>query len=495
MPFTAPVATTTALYLPVSSDNKNGLKGYNHDRQSQLSYHTKHTGKDIFAPSGVVVGPKVKGQKLSFTSRALVADVVHGISGYVFGFLGYPSFVTRGAYTGTVLMTSPNFGLISGLNPYGNGKVLFVNLPLGYLKSLGTDGMPMHGFLRYFGGNILNMPRHSNHPNGQGGLVLNWHMDSAEALPGMQTLKNAGVWGKGPYSIDFTAGPDTVAFGDGLGLNVPGNLLTQSWIKYFDSLGHNVGSHGGWIHDYYGLNVSETNQAGFEQYLVLNKQAMEAVLLHPINEYSAPEGNNPKWAVTWQEQNGILGYYFGGHTGLSATRSWREGQLMNPGIWAFPVTPFGKYATFEEFQQFGISATDVAAWYKSLVDFNLKNNTSRLVYAHPPGASLPQYLPVLKGLLHYVKQTGATWYTMPVLAQFNKDRLLVTWAETDLTGGVKRFEAIHPVSLAKQTWLLPKTGFYKPKIMSGYGYVNEDINNWLVIAGSGTSLIFTAAPY
>lgn len=40
---------------------------------------------------------------------------IEGISGYVYGFLIYPSFVTQGTYTGSALITSPNFGLVAGL--------------------------------------------------------------------------------------------------------------------------------------------------------------------------------------------------------------------------------------------------------------------------------------------------------------------------------------------------------------------------------------------
>lgn len=171
--------------------------------------------------------------------------------------------------------------------------------------------------------------------------MLNWHVDAAEALDPMAQLEKQGVWKEGPFSIHFTAGPDTIAFGDGLGLNVPGNPLTQKWIRYFDDKGHQVGSHGGWIHDYFGLNANETNQAEFEKYLIWNKEAIEKVLGHPVIEYSATEGNNLKWAVNWLEQNGFVGYYFTGHTGMGLTRTYREGQLMNPGLWAFPVTPLG----------------------------------------------------------------------------------------------------------------------------------------------------------
>ncbi|MGB8918709.1 MAG: hypothetical protein WCC89_17775, partial [Candidatus Sulfotelmatobacter sp.] len=69
---------------------------------------------------------------------------------YKYGDLQYPSFVTSGNYTGEVLFHSSN-GLVAGENSYKKGSVLFVNLPLGYLKG-NTDGLLLHAFLKYFAG-------------------------------------------------------------------------------------------------------------------------------------------------------------------------------------------------------------------------------------------------------------------------------------------------------------------------------------------------------
>lgn len=69
-----------------------------------------------------------------------------------------------------------------------------------------------------------------------------------------------------------------------------------------------------------------------------------------LREYSPPVGNNPVWAMDWREQHGVVAAYFAGHTGMGPTRQHRDGQLRNADMWVFPVTPFGWYATFEEFQ-------------------------------------------------------------------------------------------------------------------------------------------------
>lgn len=524
MPFPGTALTTMnvaaqPLYLPSNATDVGGLKGHDHNRYHKRKHEGKHLDSDKQKSSKAISGPKGKGGKYN-PAPITPTDEIQAVTGYVYGFLDYPSYVTRGAYTGEILLTSPDFGLVAGVNTYGRGKVLFVNLPLSHLKGQ-TDGMLMHGFLEYFGNQLLHMPRLANHPNGRGGLVLNWHIDSAEALEPMQQLEKQKVWNDGPYSIDFTAGPDTITFGDGLGLNVPENLLTQKWIRYFDKKGHEVGSHGGWIHDYFGRNASETNQAEFEKYLVWNKEAIEAVLGHPVIEYSATEGNNPKWAVNWLEQNDVVGYYFTGHTGMGPTRTYRDGQLMNPGLWAFPVTPYGKQATFEEFSENGISSAEATLWLTKLVDFSVQNHTSRLIYFHPPGAV--EYPEVVSALLKHARQYAQPrqndddeeddderddhnknknknkkfkgksfeWYTMANLAQFNTQRMQVSWQIKSLANGKILFNASHPVSLAKQTWLLPKVAFSKPKVTKGKANINEDSENWLISAKSGTMLKFT----
>ncbi|WP_175743152.1 polysaccharide deacetylase family protein [Burkholderia ambifaria] len=512
---TASIASTGSttdqqLFLQPSPSNAGGLAGYNH--QAHFTYQMNN-GRMTGVPLNlgrVWKGGKVKSGSYSPTSTKLssvngatslvtaspsvTTDVLEGISGYVYGFLSYPSYVTQGTYTGTTLLTSPNFGLVAGYQPYGNGGVMFVNLPLAYLDGQ-TDGMPIHGFLRYFTTNIVPMPHLSLQPRAQAGMVLNWHFCAADQIQPAQYLKNYGVWNSGPYSIVVTAGPDDVTIGDGLGINLTNNTPAKQLMSFLLKRGHKIGSHGGWAHDYWGGNASETNASTFTQYLVLNHNAVQSVTGKPDVEWAAPEGNTPTWVVNWLEANGYSGYYFTGHTGNAQTRAYRNGSLLNPGVWAFPVMPFGKYATFEEFQQFAVPTTDVQNWYQSLMDFVVANRTSRLIYMHPLGASW--YPTVVTTMLGYATSLAATgqfkWFTMDQLTQFDRRRLLVNWTATD-TGTGWTFSATHPTSLQDMTWLLPKSTYQMPSVQSGSAtVVITDPNNWLVIAGTGKSLSFTSA--
>ena len=67
--------------------------------------------------------------------------------------------------------------LAAGVRDFGQGRLLFVNLPLGYLK-VRTDGLLMHGMLRYFATELIGLPTLSAVPEGVGGMTLNWHCDA-----------------------------------------------------------------------------------------------------------------------------------------------------------------------------------------------------------------------------------------------------------------------------------------------------------------------------
>jgi len=69
----------------------------------------------------------------------------------------YAHFVTGTEYRASPLLVGTDGGLIAGYHRYGKGCVLFVNLPLGYLK-VRSDGMFLHAFLRYFVRHIVTLP-------------------------------------------------------------------------------------------------------------------------------------------------------------------------------------------------------------------------------------------------------------------------------------------------------------------------------------------------
>ena len=521
------ISEQSALYLPVSPQDPGGVRGFDPQQYAALRYASSASASARLRAGSVAIDPgqAIRAQPVrtgpdplsarQMLSAAAAADPTEAYSGYLLGPLIYPSYVTQGDFGALpgqrVLARSLQFGLVAGGNPVERGRALFVNLPLTYLKER-TDALMMHGFLHYFAHHMLGMAHLSSMPNGVAGMTLDWHLDSLDAQAPTNNLIKLNVFNdpQALFSIEMTAGPDAVIPGDRRGWNLPGNKRAQQFLKSFQATGHSVGSHGGWIHDYYGINASETNallstgkacvntrtqEDNYLQCLVMNRQAVDGVTGKASRSYSAPEGNNPRWAMDWLERQGVVATYFGGHTGLGPTRHYRDGRLLNPSLWVFPVTPAGLYATFEEFQDYGVPKTDISRWYRELIDFSVTNNTSRMVYAHPPGAWL--WNDVLRDMLAYAKAQGPqfAWYTMPRLADFMTRRLAVKWSQsTDPASGQTVFSATHPAGLQEMVWRLPKARYPNaPVVLSGSATVDtSDPAFWRVRATGGTQLSFRA---
>ena len=410
---------------------------------------------------------------------------------YKFGGLEYPSFVTQGQYAGTTLLHSGD-AVVAGYRTQGRGQVMFVNIPLGYLKGH-TDGLLLHGFLRLFARRLVELPRLASVPNGVGGLILNWHIDSNAAIAPLKEMSSWDIMQQGPYSIHITAGPDMVTFGDRRGLDLANNADVQNWIHTWGKQGHALGSHGGWMHNYFGENVAENNEAEFQKYLQMNIQEVQKQSGTPVTEYSAPDGNHPKWVTRWLEEHGVNAYYFTGNTGMGPTQGYRDGERSGENAWAFPILHFGKAAGFEEMSLLNYDPARVEQWLLDVTDFTAEERVARLVYFHPPG--ILAYKPVVQDWLAHTAELSARgsfrWYTMSGLAAFLNDRKKIAWQTTE-SGDAVRIQAEHASSLAQQTWILAKRAFEEPKVTSGTAEVRDGGNDWLVIAGQTKQIAFEA---
>jgi Polysaccharide deacetylase len=410
---------------------------------------------------------------------------------YKYGDLQYPSFVTAGNYSGKVLFRSKN-GLVAGQQSYEKGSVLFVNLPLGYLKG-STDGLLLHVFLKYFAGHALSLPYLMPVPDGVGGLVLNWHIDSNAAIKPLQEMSSWTLLQQGPYSIHITAGPDAGKVGDRKGFDVDHNPVSQDLIRKYTGLGYEIGSHGGWIHDYFSAHVETDKPKDLEQFLALNKNALERVTGKPVAEYSAPNGNQPPWVTHWLEAHGFVAYYFTGDTGMGPTQGYRNGEREARNVWAFPILHLDRAAGFEELSTEGYSNSEIARWLAAITDFATDHRSVRLVYFHPPG--ILQYHDLVDQWLEQTARLKADgrfrWYTMTGLANFLNSRKQVKWKMSD-NGNLMTVEAIHPETLDHQTWRIPAGKFAQPKIIEGSAQVVRDADAWMIIAGEGKNLRFEA---
>lgn len=411
---------------------------------------------------------------------------------YKYGDLQYPGFVTSGSYGGKVLFQSGN-GLVAGEQSYQKGSVLFVNLPLGYLKG-STDGLLLHVFLKYFADDALSLPYLTPVPDGVGGLVLNWHIDSNAAIKPLQEMSSWTLLKQGPYSIHITAGPDAGKAGDRKGFDVDHNPASQDLIRKYMGLGYEIGSHGGWIHDYFSAHVETDNPKDLEQFLTLNKSALERVTGKPVAEYSAPNGNQPPWVTHWLEAHGFVGYYFTGDTGMGPTQGYRNGEREGNNVWAFPILHLDRAAGFEEMSSEGYSNAEIERWLTAVTEFSADHRSVRLVYFHPPG--ILQYHDLVDRWAEQTARLKAEgrfrWYTMTQLANFLNLRKQVKWKMSE-NGGLVTIEATHPQSLDHETWRLPARKFAEPKIVLGTANVVRSDDTWMIIAGEGTNLRFETA--
>lgn len=413
------------------------------------------------------------------------------IAGYGAGLQTFSSFATRGRPNGELILSDEQGGVVAARHRYQNGETLFVNLPLTYLKQR-TDSIFLHGFLRYFAVEMLGQPQLAQTPRGIGSVVLNWHCDAKPAIPTLERLEKASVFEEGPYSFHFTAGPDVNQPGDAGGMNLPANTEMQAFIKRMAARGHAIGSHGGWMHNYFGRNINETNESQFKQYLELNHQAISALMPTAPREYSAPMGNQPKWVNRWLEQNKILAYYTTGNMGMGPTRTWLNSE-RDAQLWAFPVLTLGMVATAEDayFQKVPVSV--FRSWLLEVANFIERERTIRLVYFHPPGAVL--YLDALNAFVEEIKKCRlkgtCQWLTMTQTAQFLNRREKTQWSVQTAKQEIS-VNATNAEGLEQMAWTLEKRFHAEPKIMSGDAVVESTTDAWRIVVRTGKSLSFKA---
>ena len=260
-------------------------------------------------------------------------------------------------------------------------------------------------------------------------------------------------------------------------------------IHQYDKLGYAIGSHGGWIHNYFAFHVDSGDPKDLEKYLAFNKESLERVTGKPVIEYSAPDGNQPLWVTKWLEAHGFVAYYFTGDTGMAPTQGYRDGQREGQNIWAFPMLHLNRAAAFEEFADQNYPDTEIEHWLEAVTTFTISHHSVRLLYFHPPG--ILQYRPIIRqwmGMTSGLRSSGQfRWYTMSDLATFLNSRKQVDWKVSRHEGELE-IKANHPTSLEHQTWFFPATRFTEPRITQGNGKVTKNDDGWLVIAGATKTL-------
>lgn len=266
---------------------------------------------------------------------------------------------------------------------YENGGiVIYANMPLGKYK-LNSDDLTARSVLRTFLICYARAPRLVNSPGGKGGVVFNLHVCSNAYLRPLMVMMMQGLFRKDlPFSIHYTAGPDNYRLGDGMGFDAGNNFKGRPVLQILQEYGE-TGSHGGWIHNFFAQYLQSLPPGKAFQFLAWNFDTLEAVTQKKVLEYSSPAGNHPSWVNAWLEKRGVTAFYYTGDTGSSPTRSRFDNSYISRRMWAFPITPYRKYASLEEMQRGNVPVVEVKQWMENLLDFTVRERTIRMIYTHP----------------------------------------------------------------------------------------------------------------
>ncbi len=469
-----------------------------------LDYAMYNTLRDQMSQQGAIVGNSQFFEEIGLPPGRYISRTITPESGEqmfaldrntasvkVVGYGGlqrFTSLATKGQPNAGVMLFNDMGTVVASRHKLGQGETLFVNLPLTYLKQR-TDSVFLHGFIRYFAGKQLLQPRLSEVPRGRGAVVLNWHVDAKPAVSAMQRLTELGLFKQeGPFSFHVTAGPDVNTEGDKGGLDVDNNPVMQAILKDLHQRGHAIASHGGWIHNYFGGKLSETNAQEMTPLLEKNHSSMRNLIGQSPREYSAPMGNQPIWVNKWLEKNGVIATYLTGNIGMGPTRLWM-GERRISNLWTFPVLTLGSVATAEDafFQR--VPQTTFDGWLQEIARYVQESRTTRLVYFHPPGAVLYP-----TAVANFVERIGAcrkadrcNWLTMTQAAEFMSQREATQWSFARTPRGWA-LHAEHDKDLKDLTWRIPAARFAKPEIQQGDAVVETYEGEWLVVARSGKTL-------
>ncbi|MFA5073048.1 MAG: hypothetical protein WC539_04040 [Nitrospirota bacterium] len=437
-----------------------GADAYTH---GQIMFATNEARDFFQIPSGKTMPQRIQNKNGDHPT----------LSGYGYGRLTYPvsriesiknaaSSPTIYAYGVTEKDTIPAIVLTD----YAQGKVLYVNLPLGHLKA-NSDDLPLRSVLRTFLFSIVEIPHLMNVERGLGSIVINWHVDFELEHKTLPDMKKMGLLRKTiPASFHITAGEFCDKPGDGEGFDACGKGR-----PFFDLIRPygSIGSHGGWAHNWFAKNIEDGvfKEKEMRHYIVKNNTCLEKLSGHPIIEYSAPNGVHPQPTLTAiLEDLGFIAYYSTGDTGAAPNRAFFEGKMISRKVIAFPVIPFGKVASLYEMDVLDKrKESEVIAWFYDVLAYVANNRTVRLVYSHP--YNIEHYPRAVKAFLDRIESLQQdkkiSVSTMTDYASFLL-RFLKTQYSFKQENGKLYVHLKNPEGLAGICIALPKKKYQKPAL-------------------------------
>ena len=361
----------------------------------------------------------------------------------------------------------------------GGGMVLWVNGRPGLLKSQENIDFVLRSLLKYFLLEMVRLPRLVAAPGGTGGLVVAIHICSGAYFRDLdhifaQKLLSSEIL----FSFFVTAGPDNDRSGDGRGVDI---LNPKKGGRYVDLLSRygNIGSHGGWIHNYWSYHYENLSPEEKKKYIDLNYQALEAVTGHAVTEYAAPGGSHDAEAndflAAWKTKAVSVPLAF--HS--PPTHGWFNGS-QEKRFWLFGYTGTQSGTAFENMLAKGRKPQQITTDIEQLINTVVEKREIRLLYFHPVSiARHPDMWRAIQSyLLKQATEGNLSMRTMSDFADFLDRHQSVRFSVRKFVNGYS-LQAISPFSLKEMTFALPLEA--KAYVKRGKGLRVREKNGWAYI--------------
>ncbi|MFC1898273.1 hypothetical protein ACFLYJ_01750 [Candidatus Cloacimonadota bacterium] len=337
-------------------------------------------------------------------------DDNNNVTSYVYGALHYPvakldidKLTDTDIYAYSALENgtrAPNI-LVKNFNP---GKILFANLPLGYLKAYGSDEFLLRTILRTFLFKIVKIAHIVSLPENKAGIVMNWQVESNREWYNIPRMEEKGLLRKDfPISCHISAGDWLNNAGDELGFNAAGHKNLVSKLKSYGE----IGSLGGWASNWF-ANKLDRDQFSSEEvasYIIRNNETLEGITKHKIREFTSPRSIYNHLIAGILEQNEIVSYLYMGDAGSPPNRSFIDGQILGNRMFAFPIMPIKKHASVQELGKYGIPAAEYEKWLIETLDYVVKHKLTAMIYANfYDYRDFPQYIEPLKVFMNKAEE-------------------------------------------------------------------------------------------
>lgn len=361
------------------------------------------------------------------------------------------------------------------------GAAVYVNMPLGKYK-LRSDDLTLRSVLRTFLIRYARIPRLVNSPGGEGGIVFNLHICSGAYFQKLIVMMMQGLFQNDlPFSIHITAGPDTYKLGDGMGFFAENKFRGRPVLEVLQNYGE-IGSHGGWTHNFFAYNLQYLPEKTAFEMLDWNFQALENVTGKKVVEYSDPGGNHPFWVNKHLEELGVKAYYYAGDTGTSPTHPRLDQNYAGDKMWAFPITPYREYASLEELERGHVPPEEVKQWMDDLIDFSAEERSIRMIYTHP--SDTPFALEAMRAFEEKAaseqRKGRITVAPMSQFADFLNRRAGTTWQVKKEKGNNYAIDLENPQGLKDITVAVYVGEEHRNMVLGGNVKTTEE-NGWLYL--------------